>query len=121
MSIKVPQPDAQIDFAAALSVIRGAYLQDALAETVKGLAIPDIDKELATYVPARSLSALAGHGPRGEMVFPVPVVLRANPRLLGYYRLLYGYSQKEFYNTGTGLGRFNRHSPSGLPLDFKIA
>lgn len=114
MSIKVPQPDAQIDFAAALSVIRGAYLQDALADTVKGLAIPDIDKELATYVPAHSLSALAGHGLRGEMVFPVPVVLRANPRLLGYYRLLYGYSQKEFYNTGTGLGRFKGMEERGV-------
>lgn len=81
-------------------------MQDALSETVRRLNVPEIDGELAAYVPAHSLTALAGHGLRGEMIFPVPVVLAANPRLLGYYRLLYGYSQKEFYTTATGLGRF---------------
>ena len=40
------------------------------------------------------------------MMFPVPTVLRANPRLLAYYRLLYGYSQKGFYTSETGMGRF---------------
>lgn len=106
MKIKVPSPDGQIDFAAALEGIRRVYLQDALSETVRGLSIPDIDKELAEFVPPHSLATLAGHGLRGEIVFPVPVVLRANPHLLGYYRLLYGYSQKEFYKTEYGLGRF---------------
>jgi hypothetical protein len=106
VTFKIPLPDGQIDFAAALAGIRGLYLQDALSATVKGLSIPDIDKEMAAFVPSHSLAALASHGLRGEMVFPVPVVLRANPRLLGYYRLLYGYSQKEFYNTASGLGRF---------------
>ncbi len=106
MTIKVPLPVAQVGFAAALAEIRRRYLQDALADTVKGLAVPDIDRELATYVPSSSLTSLATHGLRGEMVFPVPVILTANPRLLGYYRLLYGYSQKEFYSGAIGLGRF---------------
>lgn len=113
MTIKVPLPDGQIDFAAALAGFRGLYLQDALSGTVKNLLIPDIDKELAAYVPAHSLSTLAAHGLRGEMVFPVPVVLQANPRLLGYYRLLYGYSQKEFYNSASGLGRFKSMEERG--------
>jgi hypothetical protein len=102
----IPDPELQIDFAASLSKIRNSYLQDALNRTVRQLVVPDIDKELAIHVPPHSLSALAGHGLRGEMMFPVPIVLAANPRLLGYYRLLYGYSQKEFYNTATGVGRF---------------
>lgn len=106
MTIKVPLPDAQIDFAAALAKIRRLYLQDALSETVKALAVPDIDRELAAYVPGHSLTTLATHGLRGELVFPVPLTLTANPRLLGYYRLLYGYSQKEFYTAATGLARF---------------
>ena len=114
MTIKVPSPDGQIDFAATLEGLRGVYLQDALAETVRGLTIPDIDKELAAYVPPHSLGTLAGYGLRGEMVFPVPVVLRANPRLLGYYRLLYGYSQKEFYKTEYGLGRFKGMEDRGV-------
>ena len=37
---------------------------------------------------------------RGETFFPVPCLLAARPELLGYYRLLYGISQKEFYKRG---------------------
>lgn len=47
-------------------------------------------------------------------MFPVPSVLAANPRLLGYYRLLYGYSQKEFYTAATGLGRFQAMEARGV-------
>jgi len=111
--IKVPVPDLQIDFAASLSNIRHLYLQDALNRTVQSLSIPDIDKELALYVPAHSLSTLAGHSLRGETLFPVPLILIANPRVLGYYRLLYGYSQKEFYTASTGLGRFKAMEERG--------
>lgn len=106
MKIAVPPPDGQIEFSIALARIRDIYLQNALSVTVRGLVIPDIDRELAEFVPAQSLATLAAHGLRGELVFPVPSVLRANPHLLGYYRLLYGYSQKEFYSAGSGLGRF---------------
>jgi hypothetical protein len=113
VTISVPSPDAQIDFATALSEIRGLFLQDALAATVMKLNIPEIDSELAKFVPAHGLSVLASHGLRGEMVFPVPIVLRANPRLLCYYRLLYGYSQKEFYSGVTGLARFKGMEESG--------
>lgn len=104
--LNVPDPSLQVDFAASLAEIRRQFLQDALGETVKGLVIADIDRDLSVHVPPHSLATLAGHGLRGEMMFPVPVVLIANPRLLGYYRLLYGYSQKEFYGAATGLGRF---------------
>ena len=110
---RFPQPDLQIDFAALLADMRRIYLNDALQATIGEMAIPDIDRELAVYVPAHSLSALAKHGLRGETIFPVPVVLTANPRLLGYYRLLYGYSQKEFYSTATGLGRFRSMEERG--------
>jgi hypothetical protein len=106
LTIAVPDPELQASFASALSEIRAAYLQDALREAVITLAVPAIDAELAEFVPAHSLTTLAGHGLRGEMMFPVPSLLRANPRLLGYYRLLYGYSQKEFYGGATGIGRF---------------
>jgi len=112
--INVPDPELQIDFATALSEIRSQLLQDALREAIKTLSVPEIDRELAKHVPLHSLTALAAHGLRGEMMFPVPLVLNGNPHLLGYYRLLYGYSQKEFYNTGTGLGRFKGMEERGL-------
>lgn len=118
--IKLPEPELQIDFAAALAEIRSLYLQDALAEAIKKLKVPAIDKELAKFVSAHSLTALATHGLRGEMMFPVPVVLTANPRLLGYYRLLYGYSQKEFYTSSTGLSRFSGMEKRGQ-ISAKVA
>jgi hypothetical protein len=110
----IPDPDLQIDFAAHLSEIRSLYLQDALNETVRSLPIPEIDKELAAHVAPHSLSSLAGHGLRGELMFPVPIVLAASPRLLGYYRLLYGYSQKEFYTASTGASRFKGMEERGV-------
>lgn len=118
--VRLPDPDLQIDFAATLAAIRSSYLQDALGETVRGLSVPDIDKELAAYAPLNSLTTLAGHGLRGEMIFPVPVVLTANPKLLAYYRLLYAYSQKEFYTAATGAGRFKSMEERGLLVKAQI-
>jgi hypothetical protein len=113
-TITVPYPRLQIEFAAALAVIRARDLQDALIATVLTLTVPDIDRELALYVPPHILTTLAGHGLRGEMVFPVPAMLTANPRLLASYRLLYGYSKKEFYTAATGIGRFSAMEDRGV-------
>jgi len=96
---RIPEPELQVSFAQALLEIRKAMLQDALRKTVRKLPISEIDKELSKLVSAHSLASLAGNSLRGEYFFPVPVVLKANPRLIGYYRLLYGYSQKEFYKS----------------------
>jgi hypothetical protein len=111
--ILVPDPGLQVSFATALRKVRTLYLQDALSETVAKMSVPEIDKQLAEYVPAGSLAALAAHGLRGELMFPVPLVLAANPWLLGYYRLLYGFSQKEFYTSTSGLSRFKRLESRG--------
>ncbi|MEI8703202.1 XcyI family restriction endonuclease (plasmid) [Mesorhizobium mediterraneum] len=110
----IPSPELQIEFSVALAEIRQLMLQEALKETVRKLDIPSLDRELAANVPGHSLTQLASHGIRGEMLFPVPLVLTANPRLIGYYRLLYGYSQKEFYTTATGAGRFISMETKGI-------
>lgn len=109
----IPAPELQIEFSVALAEIRELMLQDALRETVRGLDIPTLDRELADHVPGHSLAQLAGFGIRGEMLFPVPSVIEANPRLIGYYRLLYGYSQKEFYS-GEVAGRFKGLEERGV-------
>jgi hypothetical protein len=114
MTVAIPDPELQASFASVLSDIRALYLQDALREAVKNLAVPLIDKELAEFVPTHSLTSLASHGLRGEMMFPVPSILAINPRLLGYYRLLYGFSRKEFYTTTTGLSRFSGMEDRGV-------
>ncbi|MET3524406.1 XcyI family restriction endonuclease [Mesorhizobium abyssinicae] len=109
----IPPPELQIEFSVALAEIRQALLQDALRDTVKELDIRTLDKELAEFVPPHSLQQLAGFGMRGELMFPIPSVLNANPRLLGYYRLLYGYSQKEFYKTEVA-GQFKGLEERGI-------
>lgn len=43
---KIPDPELQIDFSGVLAEIRGQYLQDALAATIKNLDITEIDKAL---------------------------------------------------------------------------
>ena len=97
-----PSPEQQIDFSFALIKARGLYLQEALGLAVEELDIADLDKELARLAPKHCLSVLAKHGLRGELAFATPVVLRANPQLLAYYRLLLGYSQTEFFTKATG-------------------
>ena len=112
--ITIPSPQLQIDFSFALAQIRGLYLQEALLETIEKMDIAWIDKELNKLVPKQSLKALARHGLRGELVFPVPSVFAQNPRLLGYYRLLLGFSQKSFYSGETGLSRFKPMEEKGI-------
>lgn len=102
--IKFPAPTLQIDFATKLKDIRSRYLQDALLETMGKLKITEIDKKLAEFVPDEDFSMLAQNGLRAELLFPVPMIFEQNPFLVGYYRLLMGYSQKEFYGTDKGFG-----------------
>lgn len=106
-------PNQQIGFSLALTQARGLYLQDALGDTVESLNIAQLDADLAKLAPAKMLAALARHGLRGELVFAAPSVLSANPRLLGYYRLLLGYSQKEFYTAATGASSLKALETSG--------
>lgn len=106
-------PNTQINFAKALTEIRSMYLQDALAATVVSMEIDKVDSELHEYVDNSSLQILACHGMRGELLFAIPSILEANPRLLGYYRLLLGYSQKGFYCAATGAGMFKSSEDKG--------
>jgi len=102
--IKFTAPKLQVNFAFLLKRFRATYLQNALFETIRCMKITDIDKQLAQFVSDRDLALMAQYGLRGELLFAVPIVLEQNPYLLGYYRLLMGYSQKEFYGNDKGFG-----------------
>jgi len=117
MHISIPLPELQIDFSFALGEIRNLYLQDALKQTVQSMNIEKTDRELAKNVPSKYLSLLASHGLRGELIFPVPCLLEANPRLLGYYRLLLGFSKKVFYTKDFGLTSFQNMEVKGVISD----
>jgi hypothetical protein len=111
-SYPILEPNLQIAFYDRLKSLRELYLYDALSKTVRELDIPILDKELANYVPSQHLQKVASFGLRGEVFFPVPYVIEINPRLLGYYRLLFGFSQKEFYHKGP-FGTFKRLEEKG--------
>ncbi len=110
---KIPEPDLQVEFFQRLMQVREIYLLDALLSAVSNLSIPDIDKELGDLVPGSALQRLASWGLRGEIIFAVPYVLRSQPRLLGYYRLLLGFSQKQFYGERYGFAPFKSMEDKG--------
>lgn len=110
---KIPKPDLQITFFHRLKEIRKTYLLDALLSVVAKLEIPKIDAELGNFVSSGGLQRVAGWGLRGELVFAVPYVLYSNPKLLGYYRLLLGFSQKQFYSGQYGFGRIKPMEEKG--------
>jgi hypothetical protein len=103
----------QIDFAKTLITVRGKFLQEALARSVTSVSIKDIDSQLHMYAPKAQLAKMASLGLRGELLFAVPCLLRANPMLLGYYRLLLGFSQKAFYVSRYGLSIFKAMEENG--------
>jgi hypothetical protein len=111
--LPVLEPDLQIAFYHKLKSINDQYLYQALSDTIKNLSIPNIDKQLADYVDHESIKKVASYGLRGELFFPVPCIMESNPKLLGYYRLLLGISQKEFYNKGP-FGAFKRLEEKGI-------
>jgi hypothetical protein len=105
-------PKLQINFFYLLKDSKLLYFQEALQETIKGIDLSIVDMELGSLVSSSHLSKLAGFSLRGETVFPVPFVLLSNPFLLGYYRLLLGISQKEFYSKGP-FGQFKSMEEKG--------
>lgn len=105
-------PDSQLIFANKLDSIRELYFDKRLQSAVKAVPVSQIDSELHSIVSAASISSLAQHGLRGETFYPVPCLLEVEPYLLGYYRLVYGISQKQFYS-GTAFSRFKNMELKG--------
>ena len=113
MKINLPSTTLQISVAKALQQVRNLHLRKALTLTVRKVELATLNKQLDESAPPYDLRELAGNGIRGELVFPVPCLIEENPRLIGYYRLLLGFSQKEFYNKG-GLSRFTSLESKGI-------
>jgi XcyI restriction endonuclease len=96
------KPDLQISLYSWLQALRERYLIESLKKTAESedFDLKTLDAELATYADAKNLRRIASFGLRGEIFFPVPYVIARNPFLLGYYRLLLGFSRKAFYEQG---------------------
>ena len=105
MPINLPSSKPQASVAKFLEDFRRLYLQQALSDAIRAADLRTINLELDQLAPAEDLKTLASRGIRGEFLFALPSLLKMKPKLLGYYRLLLGYSQKEFYSKAK-LGRF---------------
>lgn len=110
--LPVLMPDLQVSFFYKLKKVSDLQLAPALAREIERIDLNQINHELSQYVPAAALSRLAQHGLRGETFFPLPCVLKGNPFLLAYYRLLLGFSQKEFYKS-RNFGKFKKLEDQG--------
>ncbi|MBN2352374.1 MAG: XcyI family restriction endonuclease [Spirochaetales bacterium] len=113
--MKTKEADLQIAFYYRLKEIRHKFLQDALFRTIKKIDVTLIDDELKKFVSKSVLNKIARYGIRGEVFLPVPIVLLKNPMLLGYYRLLFGISQKEFSKTYSKYKYFEEKDAKRIP------
>lgn len=107
------EPDLQVGFFFRLKNIKDIYFNVALSNSIKKLNLGEVDSQLNDLVPAYALNKVASYSLRGEVVFPIPIILEDNPFLLGYYRLLLGFSQKDFYSKGP-FGLFRSMEEKGV-------
>lgn len=112
-------PSLQLSFFHKLQDFKLLHFKEALQTTMSEINIMEVDNQLNLLVPAEYLQKLASFSLRGETVFPIPILLQKNPRLLGYYRLLLGFSQKEFYSKGP-FGKFKSMEEKGVLTQFQI-
>ncbi|MBN1659451.1 MAG: XcyI family restriction endonuclease [Anaerolineae bacterium] len=111
-TLPVLPPTLQLGFFQRLKEAEETHLLPALLKTAGELDIALVDQELLAYAGREKLSFIARRGMRGELVFPVPCLLSAKPTLMGYYRLLLGFSQKEFYRSP--FSRFQHMEKNGV-------
>ncbi len=104
--IAIPSTAKQIQAQRILKEYRETMLGSSLQRTVAQISPKTLHKEIVNYVPVGGMKRLQALGIREEVVFALPCVLKTNPRLLGYYRLLMGISEKQFYTGSSGLSSF---------------
>lgn len=120
--VEPPYPTKQLAIHQLLVAARQTVLHQALGDALKGLDPSVVAAELAILAPNDARRVLAQANIRDEHVFATPVVLTAVPTTLGYYRLLLGVPQKQFYTSQTKLTPFkpmeehNRLPAKVIPL-----
>lgn len=97
-----------------LKILRDEVLHSGLAKAVGKVSIKELDEELSRFADETSLRLLASAGLRGELMMCVPCLLKQSPKLLGYYRLLLGFSQKEFYGSAFQTSAFKSLETKGI-------
>lgn len=105
-------PELQISFWYRLKNVKDTFFLDALLKAIKDIPVATVTTELIANVDDESRQRVASLGLRDEMIFMLPCILKANPQLIGYYRLLFGLSQKELYKGQ--YGKFKKLEEDGI-------
>lgn len=90
-------PELQLSFWYRLQIVKEKFFSEALLKTISEIPAKTISDQLAKFVKDEQRQRVAALGLRDELIFMLPCVIRKNPQLIGYYRLLFGLSQKELY------------------------
>ena len=112
--ITIPSVTKQLHAQKFLIEFRPSRLVGALRETVAQIDPSILHAEAIQFASQNGMRILQALGVREEEFFAFPAVLEANPRLLGYYRLLLGFSEKAFYTSNSGLLSFRKMEMEGL-------
>lgn len=104
--IVIPSTAKQIQTQKILHAYRDRMLGENLKIAVATIDPDILQSEIAKFVNKDCRMVLQGLSIREETMFALPCVLNSNPTLLGYYRLLMGISEKQFYTSSTGLSIF---------------
>ena len=107
MPFIIPPTNKQILAQEILHEYKKNIIGDALKRTVEEIDPNELHSEIVEYVPFDCMKILQSTGIRDEIFFALPCILKKNPKMLGYYRLLMGISEKQFYSSATGLSQFN--------------
>lgn len=102
-SFVLPPPTRQLYIHSFLMKARDEVLHSVVRQAAQSVPPKTLSTEMQTHAPANGLALLQGTNVRDELVFATPCILTAAPSALGYYRLLLGISQKQFYTTASGV------------------
>lgn len=111
--IVIPSTAKQIQAQKILHDYRESMLGSNLKNTVSTIDPDVLQADIARFVSKDCRMILQGLSIREEAMFALPCVLQKNPVLLGYYRLLMGISEKQFYTSASGLSVFKTMEHDG--------
>lgn len=94
---------------------RNTQLDTAVMMTAGKIDPRFLKEDSLRCVPGNGLGLAQQLGIRDELVYALPCMLRQEPALIGYYRMLLGYSLKQFYATESGLSSFREMEEGIIP------
>jgi len=103
---EIPSTGRQVYIAELLERQRRLTLRQAVEKAAQTIGSPVLFSDMRATVPKDSINLLLHSKLPDYLVFAAPAILRHAPATLGYYRLLLGISQKQFYQPSTGLNIF---------------